>query len=62
MTPDEMMEQPADWPEEDDDRCDLDPEKICDNCMKCVIGDTDMVAIQITGFELENEKDDPDQP
>lgn len=22
-------------------RCDLDPDKICDNCMKCVMGDAD---------------------
>ena len=21
------------------DRCDLDPEKICDNCMRCINGD-----------------------
>ena len=40
------------------DRCDLDPDKICDNCMKCVKGDADFSAITISGIELENEKDD----
>lgn len=32
-------------------RCDLDPDKICDNCMKCVMGDADYRAISITGIE-----------
>jgi len=31
------------------DRCDLDPEKICDNCMKCVRGDADYRGIAIDG-------------
>lgn len=45
-------------PEEDeelDDRCDLDPEKICDNCMKCVTGDAAYRAILIDGIQLEDE-------
>ena len=29
------------------DRCDLDPNKICDNCMKCVNGDSDYRSILI---------------
>lgn len=29
------------------DRCDLDPEKICDNCMKCVFGDDKFRSIKI---------------
>lgn len=33
----------------------LDPDKICDNCMKCVMGDADYRAISITGIELEEE-------
>ena len=37
------------------ERCDLDPDKICDNCMKCVMGDADYRAISITGIELEEE-------
>ena len=36
-------------------RCDLDPDKICDNYMKCVMGDADYRAISITGIELEEE-------
>ena len=28
-------------------RCDLDPEKICDNCMKCVNTGADYSAVEI---------------
>ena len=34
------------------DRCDLDPEKICDNCMKCIKGDAEFRRIAIDGIEL----------
>lgn len=37
------------------DRCDLDPEKICDNCMKCVNGDSDYRAIALDEILLESE-------
>jgi hypothetical protein len=37
------------------DRCDLDPEKICDNCMKCVRTDADYAGIGIDGIVLEGE-------
>ena len=37
------------------DRCDLDPNKICDNCMKCVKTDAEFRAIVVEDFELENE-------
>ena len=37
------------------DRCDLNPEKICDNCMKCVNGNADYRGINIDGIYLENE-------
>ena len=37
------------------DRCDLDPEKICDNCMKCVQGEAEFRGIMIDGIQLENE-------
>ena len=37
------------------DRCDLDPEKICDNCMKCVKGDAEYRGIAIDGIELDTE-------
>ena len=39
------------------DRCDLDPEKICDNCMKCVNGDAEYRGIAIDGIVLENKAD-----
>ena len=34
------------------DRCDLDPDKICDNCMKCVKGDQDYNGILIDSIQL----------
>ena len=37
------------------DRCDLDPNKICDNCMKCVNGDSEYRAITVEDIQLENE-------
>lgn len=40
---------------DEDDRCDLDPDKVCDNCMKCVLSEADYRAIQIDGIELESE-------
>ncbi len=41
------------------DRCDLDPEKICDNCMKCVIQDNEYRGIRISGIVMQ-ETDSPD--
>ena len=38
------------------DRCDLDPEKICDNCMKCVMGDAEYRGVSIDGIVI-----DPDE-
>ena len=38
------------------DRCDLDPDKICDNCMKCVNGDHEYRAITVDGIELEHQQ------
>ena len=35
------------------DRCDLDPDKICDNCMKCINGDAEYRGISIDRIELE---------
>lgn len=37
------------------DRCDLDPDKICDNCMKCVNGDAEYRGITIERIMLEQE-------
>ena len=42
------------------DRCDLDPEKICDNCMKCM-GDGEYRSVLIDGIMLENELKDKGQ-
>ena len=39
------------------DRCDLDPDKICDNCMKCVQEDADFKGIVIDGIQLEDTED-----
>lgn len=39
------------------DRCDLDPDKICDNCMKCIKGDNEYRAIAIDGIELFDESE-----
>ena len=44
------------------DRCDLDPGKICDNCMKCVQGDADFRGIAIDGIRLEEESDADTEP
>ena len=29
------------------ERCDLDPSKICDNCMKCINGDAEYRGVMI---------------
>ena len=39
------------------DRCALDPNKICDNCMKCMGDEVDFRAVTIAGIRLENEND-----
>jgi len=39
------------------DRCDLDPSKLCDNCMKCMGDEVDFRAITIAGIQL-NENDE----
>lgn len=38
------------------DRCDLDPDKICDNCMRCVNGDQTYRSILVDKVELPPEK------
>lgn len=37
------------------DRCDLDPDKICDNCMKCINGDDQYRSIQIDAIITKEE-------
>ena len=44
------------------DRCDLDPDKICDNCMKCVKGDSDFLAIEIDEIYAPKAASDDDIP
>ena len=40
-------------------RCDLDPAKICDNCMKCVNGDAEYRFIPIDSIQMKaNQSDD----
>ena len=44
----------------EDDYCDLEPGKLCDNCMKCVLGDSDYRAILVDGIVLPQELTDAD--
>ena len=39
------------------DRCDLDPAKICDNCMRCVKGEDDYRGIIIDEISVPQSKD-----
>ena len=32
--------------------CDLEPEKICDNCGKCIENDSDYAEIEIDNIEI----------
>lgn len=43
------------------DRCDLDPAKRCDNCMQCVKGDSDFLAIRIDGVLTPEESLDDEE-
>ncbi len=40
-----------------DCECELEPGKICDNCMKCVIGDAHWRAISIQGITLQSNEE-----
>ena len=44
------------------DRCDLDPNKICDNCMKCVNGDQPFRSILIDRVILPEDNPKPAAP
>ena len=44
------------------DRCDLDPNKICDNCMKCVNGDQQFRSILIDQVIVPEDGKKPDAP
>jgi len=40
------------------DRCDLDPEKICDNCMKCIVsGEVEYKSVIIDHIEMKESSD-----
>lgn len=39
------------------DRCDLDPEKTCDNCMKCIQSDSEYKSIAIDCILLNEHAD-----
>lgn len=38
-------------------RCDLDPNKICDNCMKCINGESSYRAIVVDGVKMPSQED-----
>ena len=38
-------------------RCDLDPDKICDNCMECLHSDADYSGVLISGIQLNQESE-----
>ena len=38
------------------DRCDLDPDKICDNCMKCVMGEAEYLTLPIDEIQIDETK------
>ena len=44
------------------DRCDLDPDKICDNCMKCIKGDAEYRSVSIDRIMLESESVSSNHP
>ena len=39
------------------DMCDLNPDKVCDNCMRCVQRDTDFLAIEIDEIQCEEDEE-----
>ena len=40
------------------DRCDLDPDKICDNCMKCIHSGAAYNAIEIDEIIVDEDEDE----
>lgn len=43
------------------DRCDLDPSKICDNCMKCVMGDDEYLSLPIDEVRVPAEQTEKEE-
>ena len=50
---DKYRKNPKEYNECEDDYCDLDPKKICDNCGKCIEVNKNFKIIKITGIEKE---------
>lgn len=42
--------------ETEDNYCDLDPTKICDNCFKCLEIDSDFAAVEIDGIYMNGDR------
>ncbi len=42
-----------------DCRCELDPEKICDNCMRCVEEGAEFRSVLISGVVMDQSEADP---
>lgn len=42
--------------ETEDNHCDLDPTKICDNCFKCLETDSDYASVEIDGIYMNGER------
>lgn len=40
----------------EDNFCDLDPTKICDNCFKCLETDSDFASVEIDGIYMNGER------
>lgn len=40
----------------EDDYCELDPTKICDNCFKCLETDSDYASVEIDGIYMNGER------
>lgn len=40
----------------EDNFCDLDPTKICDNCFKCLETDSDYASVEIDGIYMNGER------
>ena len=40
----------------EDNLCDLDPTKICDNCFKCLETDSDYASVEIDGIYMNGER------
>lgn len=40
----------------EDDYCELDPTKICDNCFKCLETDSDYASVVIDGIYMNGER------